>query len=429
MKREVHPDSIPYLVLADEDGNIFDHPHLRMAGRSGKVFHPIFPEDLIPLPEGSELFVLPGRIPVGWDMGKDEMVATPEGPNGEKVYSVAAFMSPAHTQVALPAYLKEDNAQPLPLFAYTAVGWWKDRFWVAGFRSDPDRRQDVRLFNPKKIISRTKRKLKEYSQNRLIQHLGKCCLTYGCPAAKNFFLERFEAPLPTSTACNAQCIGCLSYQPNCDVPSTQERMKFIPTVEEICEVAVPHLKNVKWAIASFGQGCEGEPLMNPKLLEKAVTQIKKSTTTGTLNLNTNASRPEAVERLRRAGLDSIRISMNSVRSHLYEPYYRPKGYSQDDCFESWKRMKELGGFVSLNLFIMPGITDEIEEIERLSVLIEKFGLDLIQLRNHNIDPDWYLDSINYEPSSQRAGVKGFVKILKKKFPKLRFGYFNPPLWP
>ncbi len=425
--KHIHPEKIPNLVLADENGNIFDHPWLKVAGRSGRTLHPIFPEEFIPLPEGSELFVLPDRLPIGWDSEYDEMVTVEEGPNGERVSAVAAFMAPAYTQTALPAFLKTDEAGPLPLFAYTAVGWWRDRFWVAGFRSDPDPRQDARGFDQERVIKATRRTMAAHPDNRLIQHLGKCSLTYGCPAAKNFFLHRFEAPLPTSTACNAQCLGCLSFQPEGQVPSTQERMEFRPTVEEILGVAIPHLKGVKRSVVSFGQGCEGEPLLNARLLESAITRMRKETNRGTINLNSNASLPDAVERLRRAGLDSMRISMNSVRQHLYDPYYRPRGYCQEDVFESWRKMKALGGFVSLNLFCMPGVTDEVEEFEALVDLIERFGLDLIQLRNHNIDPDWYLDSIGYSPGSRRIGIRGMVKLLRKRFPGLRFGYFNPPL--
>ena len=425
----MHPDDIPRLLMADEAGHIFEHPWLKMAGRSGTAFHPVFEKDLIPLPEGSELFVLPGRIPVGWDQLTDEMVAVEEGPDGERVLAVAAFMAPAYTQTALAAYMTagEGRASPLPLFAYSAVGWWRNRFWVAGFRSDPDRRQEPRLFNAGKLHRNTRRRMARYPGNRLIQHLGRCALTYGCPAAKNFFLGRFEAPLPTATACNARCLGCLSFQPGAVIPPTQERIRFIPTVQEILGVAVPHLGSVNRAIVSFGQGCEGEPLQNPHLLEKAILAMRKATTSGTINLNSNASDPDAVGRLRRAGLDSIRISMNSVRPALYESYYGPVGYGYEDVIRSWKEMKALGGFVSLNLFVMPGVTDEWEELEGLMGLIHELGLDMIQLRNHNIDPDWYLESIGHRPGKRRVGIPGMVKILKKRFPGLRFGYFNPPL--
>ncbi|HBT97093.1 MAG TPA: radical SAM protein, partial [Desulfobulbaceae bacterium] len=79
----------------------------------------------------------------------------------------------------------------------------------------------------------------------MIQHLGKCCLTYGCPAARNFFLGRFEAPLPTSPRCNARCLGCISLQESGCCRSTQERITFVPSPAEIAEIAVPHLRQAQ----------------------------------------------------------------------------------------------------------------------------------------------------------------------------------------
>ena len=425
-----HPQQMPAMVYADESGEIFDLPDLGMAGRSGRLFHPVELKDLIPLPEGSELFVLPGTMPVGWDQAVDEMVVVDQDPagGGKAVQAVAAFISPAYTQTATTAFYREVMPErPLPLFAYTAVGWWNNRFWVAGFRSDPDPRQDFRNFDLDLIRKNTLKRLRQDRDNRLIQHLGKCSLTYGCPAAKNLFMKRWEAPLPTSPVCNARCLGCLSLQPEDGPPATQDRITFVPTPREIAGVAVPHLKGAKRAVVSFGQGCEGEPLMQDDVLERSVRLIRSRAGRGTVNLNSNASRPNAVAKLIDAGLDSMRISMNSIREEYYTAYYRPKGYGYSDVLESWKIMKQAGRYVSLNLFVLPGLTDEMAEIDRLSEVIEQNGLDLIQLRNHNIDPDWYLDSIGYEYSGIRAGVQGMVKILKKRFPKLKFGYFNPPL--
>ncbi|MEZ0328669.1 MAG: radical SAM protein [Dissulfuribacterales bacterium] len=423
------PNQIPYLVYANEKGQIFDFPGLRMAGRSGNIFHPIQHSDLIPLPEGSELFVLPNRMPIGWDDEKDEMVVVDSIPGQSGgIRAVAAFIAPAHTQLAMAAFQREkEDLPPLPLFAYTAVGWYADRFWVPAFRSDLDTRQDSKYFDINIIRKNTLRRMKETPHNRLIQHLGKCSLTYGCPAAKNLFLNRYEAPLPTSPSCNARCVGCISLQPQNGPPATQERIRFVPTPQEIAEIAIPHLKQAPKAIVSFGQGCEGEPLLQAESLRKSIELMRQATPRGTINLNTNASRPLAVERLKEAGLNSIRISLNSIREDYYHAYYRPVDYSQKDVISSCKAMKEAGGFVSLNYFIFPGLTDELKELERLEAVIAETGLDFIQLRNHNIDPDWYLKEIHYKYTGHRLGIKNMIKILKKRFPKLGFGYFNPYL--
>ncbi len=427
-----HPKDIPNMVFADSKGNILDFPELKMAGRVGHLFHPIEPKDLIPLPKGSELFVLPKRLPVGWDSINDEMIALSENPfdSKDKVQAVAAFVAPAHTQTAIAAFIKEqENAPPLPLFCYTAVGWWQGRFWVAAFRSDPDPRQDADRFDMYKVKKRTLEISKRYYNNRLIRHLVTCSLHYGCPAARNFFLGRWEAPVPTSPICNARCIGCISNQPKELSVGTQNRISFVPSVDEIVELCTMHLNHAPRPVVSFGQGCEGEPLLQADTIEKAIKDIRTLTSKGTINLNTNASLPNKVERLAFAGLDSIRISLNSCREHYYTAYYRPKGYKFSDVLESATMMKKYSRFVSINLFITPGLSDELDEIDELSNIIEDYQIDLIQLRNHNIDPDMYLSGIQFTPSGQHVGIKNMVKILKKRHPFLRFGYFNPCLNP
>jgi wyosine [tRNA(Phe)-imidazoG37] synthetase (radical SAM superfamily) len=427
----IHPPRIPSLVIADERGNITDFPDLHMAGMSGGQFFQPAREDLIPLPEGSELFALPGRLPVGCDPASAEPILLDKYPfaKGGTVQAVAAFMAPAHTALYTSAFTTVDNAPTLPLFAYTAVGWLDGRFWVCAFRSDTDRRQDRNHYNQATVTRNTKTVLKKQRQNRLIQHLGKCCLTYGCPAARNLFLGRYEAPLPTSPYCNARCVGCISLQESGCCPSTQDRISFVPTPKEIGEIAIPHLQQAERAIVSFGQGCEGEPLLQAEVIEQAISLIRKTTRRGTINLNSNASLPHAVERLAKAGLDSLRVSLNSVQETYYHRYYRPKGYTFADVKASITAMKEQGKFVSLNYFILPGITDSHQEFIELCHFIETFSPDLIQLRNLNMDPEWYLRTIKAPPELEKLGIRRWLAQLRNEFPKLHFGYFNPSLDP
>ena len=140
-----HPKSSPALLFADEKGNIREFSELEMVGMSnGNFIRPAL-EDMIPLPEGSDLFTLPGRLPVGWDPVSSEPVLLSENPyeDGKPIQAVAAFMAPAHTAILTSSYQSQPGAPTLPLFAYTAVGWYQDKFWVAGFRSDNDKRQDA----------------------------------------------------------------------------------------------------------------------------------------------------------------------------------------------------------------------------------------------------------------------------------------------
>jgi len=426
----LHPEDIPTLVYANDKGEIKNFPGLYMVGRSGNFFCKPHLDDLIPLPEGSELFLLPDRRPIGVSPGTDDPMVFDHAPDapGETIQAVAAFMAPAHTAIQSAAYEPARNdLAPLPLFAYTAVGWLKGRFWVSAFRSDPDNRQDARCFDPEKIKKKTVRLLKKNPQNRLIQHLGKCCLTYGCPAARNYFLGRWEAPLPTSPICNARCVGCISLQPSGCCPATQDRINFVPRVSEIAAIAVPHLQHAPDAIVSFGQGCEGEPLLQASVLEKAIHSIRARTQRGTININSNASLPAKIKLLAEAGLDSLRVSLNSARAEYHARYYRPVDFSFADVLESIDIMKMAGKFVSLNYFILPGFSDDPDEFAALCRLIEEHRPDLIQLRNLNMDPDWYLETVGYTPGTPPMGIRTWFAELKQLFPMLRFGYFNPAL--
>jgi pyruvate-formate lyase-activating enzyme len=309
---------------------------------------------------------------------------------------------------------------------------------------DPDPRQDIERFDPAEVARRTRRRLAREPGNRLLRHLGRCSLEYGCPAARNLFLGRWEAPLPTSPTCNARCLGCISLQEGSGVCATQERIDFVPSAEEVCGVAVPHLQRAARAVASFGQGCEGEPLMQWRLLEKSAQGIRRATGRGTLNLNTNASLPEPLVALRDAGLDSIRVSLNSCRPEYYRRYYRPQGYDLSDVLRAARGFKAAGGFVSLNYFVLPGFTDEPEELEALYGFLGESGADLIQLRNLNIDPEWYLSGIGHTsaehaPGGQAPaghasggeplGILRWLAALRERFPALAFGYYNPCLDP
>ncbi|MFW2367502.1 MAG: radical SAM protein [Desulforhopalus sp.] len=422
-----HPQTHPVMVFADRNGNIREFEELEMSGMScGKYFRPRL-EDLIPLPEGSELFTLPGRLPVGWDSGTGEPALLAENPFqvGEEIQAVAAFMAPAHTSIFTSSYQSKEDSPTLPLFAYTAVGWYQDRFWVAGFRSDDDKRQDADQYRQAEVERATRKKLKASRDNRLIQHLGKCCLTYGCPAARNYFLGRWEAPLPTSPTCNARCLGCISLQQSGCCPSTQDRISFVPSAGEISQLAVSHLESADNPIVSFGQGCEGEPLLQTEVIEESIRRIRTSTARGTVNLNSNASLPANVKRLARAGLNSIRVSLNSAQEIYYTRYYRPKNYLFDDVLESIDIMKQASRFVSLNYFILPGLTDSVAEFDALCRMISNHKPDFIQLRNLNMDPEWYLDSLQFQPGDEPLGVLAWLDMLKAEFPALKFGYFNP----
>jgi hypothetical protein len=51
---------------------------------------------------------------------------------------------------------------------------------------------------------------------------------------------------------------------------------------------------------------------------------------------------------------------------------------------------------------------------------------MIQWRNFNIDPDWYLGKLGVADLPQGYGIRNVMEQLKQEFPHLAYGYFNPP---
>ena len=382
-------------------------------GRSGWDAVPIPEDEWIELPTGGQLYELPGRRGIGIDVKTGEMRLCTKG------WAVAAFIPPAHTGFYLAAYETGPNAPTLPLFCYTAAGWYNDKFYVPATRIEQDIRQEAAGFDTAKSGAWGFEIVESLSaQPACVAHLANnCALTYHCPAARNFFIGRWECPVPSSPACNANCIGCISFQPEEEtIFSTQDRLTFKPTAEEIVEFTVPHLQTAPYPIVSFGQGCEGEPLLMWETIRKAIIEIRKHTDQGSININTNGSKPDAVKALCEAGLNSIRVSTNSARSEIYTPYYRPNNYQFEDIVESLKVVSSYGGWTSINYFVFPGMTDSVAEYEALRNLIKGTDLKMIQWRNFNIDPDWYLGKIGVSDTGETLGMKQLLELLREEFP-------------
>lgn len=413
----------PYILYSDGEGNIFEDTSLYVTGRSGWDAMPVPEDEWIELPQGGQLYELPGRRGIGIDVKTGEMRLC------EKGWAVAAFIPPAHTGFYLAAYETAPDAPTLPLFCYTAAGWLNEKFYVPCIRIEQDIRQDCEGYDEALVEQNVQKTLKAYPHNRLVEHLANnCALTYHCPAARNYFLGRWECPIPSSPACNANCIGCISFQPEDEtIVSTQDRLTFKPSAAEIVEYTVPHLQTAPYPIVSFGQGCEGEPLLMWPTIRESIIEIRKHTPKGSININTNGSKPDAVRELCKVGLDSIRVSLNSVRKSIYEPYYCPNNYQFEDIIESLKVVNSFGGWTSINYFVFPGMTDSVEEYEALRKVIKDTGLKMIQWRNFNIDPDWYLGKINVADTGEFLGVKQLLELIQEEFPHLKYGYFNPPI--
>lgn len=403
-------------VIADKNGRMFRGEGYLPVVLSGNMFLEIMPQDMIPLPEGAGLVMLPGRSAVGIHLKSgrfDKLEGLP----------VAATLPQGYTRLYLPAYTEKSGAPVLPLFGYTAVAEKNGRFFVAAVKTDDGDKWDPGHFNTPDLKSRVQQRLKRHPENRILKQLAHCALHYGCFTAQNVFYGRWEGGIPVSPVCNARCVGCISEQASECCPSPQQRISFVPEPEEVAEIAVEHLAHAPDPIISFGQGCEGEPTLQHELLTKAVRTIRRECDRGIININTNGSRPGAVRELIAAGLDSIRISTIGAVENTYNAYYRPRGYRFDDVRATLRLCKLEGVFTSINLLTFPGLTDTPRELEALCELIRDVRPDMVQFRNLNIDPRYFMKLIDIKEPG--IGIAEMINTLKTEFPHLKLGNYTP----
>ena len=422
-------EQLPYMLYADEDGRIYDHPYYRMAGFSGSGPVPLDDGDLIVMPEFSKLFFIPDCPPVGVDPATGEYTVVGEiTVDGETTgcRAVAAFLEPGYVRSHLPAADYSRKEYILPMWAYTAVGFKGEDYVAAAFEIERNPRWDPRNYDDRDLMPAIEAYRARFGSGPLVEHLVGCATLNHCFAAKNVFLGRWEAPLPVSRTCNASCLGCLSLQADESCDASHHRITFLPSKEEIVSLATAHLTRSPKAIVSFGQGCEGEPLTEHGRIAESIRGIREITGEGTINLNTNGSRPDLVREVVESGLDSIRISLNSARPDFYRAYYRPRGYDFEDVVSSIALSRRNGLYTMVNYLVFPGITDQDEELEALSRLIEHTGLNFIHLKNLCIDPLVYMEEMP-DTGSPAMGLKHMVSVLEETFPHVQLGYFNQPV--
>lgn len=410
-----------YTLYADRDGNLLDSPSLAMLGRSGSQWVEPQAAEMIPLPRGASLLSLPGYLPVGLD--EQDQLSLMRQQGASAISAVAALLPQGFTRTLLPAAVRKQEDVRLPLYGYAAVAFCRDTIYVAAIQSDEHRKWHPKNYNTSTLAARIQRMRKKYPGHRILEQLAKCSLGYGCYTAQNIFYQRWEGGIPSMPACNADCLGCIS-ENHGPFTSPQNRLTFRPDAEEIAQLGWEHLQKAREAIISFGQGCEGEPSLNEATLSTAIRIIRTKTERGTINMNTNAGYTRGIKQICDAGLDSMRVTIFSCWEKNYLRYHRPRNYSWSDVGKSINYAKEQGVLVSLNLLVFPGFTDREQELEALLNFVQQNPVDMIQLRNLNIDPEYLWQNIAGDGVGM--GIALFVEILKKEIPQVKLGSYSHP---
>lgn len=373
---------------------------------------------MLPLPEGATIALVPGCLPVG--MRRDGSLAPHSIPGTRPV---AALLPTGYTRLLTPSYIKEPGAAHMPLFGYTALASAHGKLFVAALALDPGGAWDPAEHNTDDLPHLVDERLAAEPDNRLLSHHAYCATQYGCYTAQNLFYRRNEMAIAVSVACNAQCVGCISEQLD-DITAPHDRISFTPTVDEIFALAAPHLDQAPEAIVSFGQGCEGEPILRARLIGNAIAAIRQRTGRGQIHINTNGSNPRALQHLVDAGLDSVRVSMFSALERNHIAYYGPRNYGLQQMEESIRLARRQGLHTSVNLLAYPGFTDCPSEVQALIAFFQRSEVQLVQMRTLNMDRELLEEKVGF-PREQPLGIGDCMERFRAEVPGIALGSSTP----
>jgi len=409
----------PAPLFARQDGAVMDFPRLTAAVDDGRE-RTAAADDFIPMPPGTLLLTLPGRDVIAYDNGARTILPDVAG---EVADAVAVALPLGYTRTLLPAFERRTGAPSLPLYGYEDAAWDGAQIVVAAKHTDALESWSARSHDGEAVRAGIAARTSEFGTGALLRQLMRCATEYGCYTAQNFFLRAGEAAIPVSPACNARCIGCISEQePDAGIASAQERVRALPTEREMEDLAVAHLDG-GGSMISFGQGCEGEPLLAAPRIAAAVEGIRNRTAAGIIHCNTNASSPRALARIIDAGVRSIRVSLNSARPDVYAAYYRPRGYDFADVLASLQTASDAGAAISLNLLTHPGVTDADDEMRAFGEILLNIPIGMVQTRTLNVDPETYFAAVG-RPQRATVGMRAWFDWLAAEFPAVRIGNFT-----
>ncbi|RKH53965.1 radical SAM protein [Corallococcus aberystwythensis] len=416
----------PKLLFADPKGRVMEHPYLIATLRSGEELVP--PQDKpIALPAAGRLVHLPGRLPVGLNPDSGELELVREMKMGGKTFvpnAVGALLPPGYTRTFLPGEVK-GSGPILPQWAYTAAAWGEKGPLAWAIHTDRRSHWEPESYSTPELKGLVTAHMERFPDSRVLKQLKTCALLYRCFTSQNIFYARDEGAIPASVMCNARCVGCISDQPADGPPASHERMDDGPSAEEMAAIGLYHLEHAPGrTMVSFGQGCEGEPLTRWKFIAESIRLMRAKTDRGSININTNASLTHGLRALLDAGLDAVRVSLNSASKGLYEAYYKPVKYGWEDVEASIALARERGAYLALNLLLFPGVTDREGEVEALENLVRKYRVDQVQTRSLCIDPLQYLEvARGVGAGGEPVGIRTLLNRLKAARPGLIIGNF------
>ena len=337
----------------------------------------------IRLPSDARLVPLPERDAVGIDrQGRPRTL-------GAQRWAVGAILTPGHLRTLVPACAGRDDIPPLEPFGYAAVAAGADGELVVaalptGESPAPTTPTDAVL------ASAITAGLRAHPSSGALRTLARCARDHACARATNVFLGRSDAALPVGG----------------------NRTSAV----DLAEIAIAHLAGGGTGV-TFGLACLGEPLAAPRVVADAAVRIRAAAPGARIAIRTNASSAAAIGRVAAAGVDTLVVRLASARAETYERLQVARDLRWSDVRGGIRQAVASGLGVTIELLVLPGLTDRAEEADALVALLRELPSgSVLRLRDLAADP--YL-VLRANPGTQPQGVEALVERLRTEAAHVR----------
>lgn len=379
--------NIPSLLFADKNGNIYDHPTLKMTGKTNSFDIVPYETELTELPKNHKIKFLEGAVPLGYDQERAKIV---EFEGGFPVYITPPK---GYLRVLMPSF-KALNNNILQPDEYTAVGFMEDTFYFPGIKADlltEDISEKNGTFKDKIVKY-------EYANNKLVNYLIKM--------SKKTFGE-----IETLTPFGNEIIFDFRYFRE-------------TTPSEVYELLNIYSKEQKFPVVTFKNIA-----LSDNIFEIFVDSLKLTSKLDSLTINIqNPIVPSnQMKKILEYPPHSITIpfisSLNSlISSKISDTIGLMKNHN-----ESIQKLIELfqryGTNVFLDLLILPGFTDTERNIQNLVDFLNTYRINSLKLSNMKINANKIFEGVE-SLKEELLGIRTMLKTLKKGCKELKFSVFG-----
>src|SRR5216110_592823 len=151
----------PYLLYSSPQGEIYEETRLQALSFGAR---PLAAKDLIPVPDGGTLSMMPERLALGKTRTGELQTLSPR-----RGWAVAALLPIGYTRTLLPGYQKRSaEIEPLPFFGYSAVAGMNGKMYVAALKTDDPHKWHPQAFPRHKLEHLVKEKQANHPNNRVL---------------------------------------------------------------------------------------------------------------------------------------------------------------------------------------------------------------------------------------------------------------------